>query len=252
MTVVASDIVVYGSTIMPEDDVTNDIGGGIDLTTEIVFTDIDAPGTVEMVSDAGGDTTQQVTITGRSASGVFKTETLTLNGTTPVAFSNTYERFMKIELDSVAVGNVTVRKSGDNGDLFIAVPGVTTIRKPFYDVSADANGGVQRKFYEKIFIRNNNSSTALTSAQIVEQADPETNIAFDLESTLNGSDRNGSGNNRLVAPGGYTFDSSTKNVANGQDHDPLSAQGVWLELTLEAGDLPAKSTYTIRETGKTT
>lgn len=252
MTVVASDIVVYGSTVMPEDDLTNDIGGAIDLTTEIVFTDIDVPGTVEMVSSAGGDTTQQVTITGRSASGVIRTETLTLNGTTPVAFTNTYERFMKIELDGAATGTVTLRKTGDAGDLFTVTPGVTTIRKPFYNVSADAAGGSQRKFYEKVFVRNNNTSTALTDAVILEQADPEANVAFALESTMNGSDRNGAGNNRLVAPGGYTFDSSAKNVSNNQNHEPLQGQGVWLELTLEAGDLPAKSSWTLRETGKTT
>jgi hypothetical protein len=252
MSVVASDIVVYGSLFMPEDDVTNDIGGGIDLLTELVFTDIDVPGTVEVISDDNSDTTQEITIVGRSASGVIKTTAVTLNGTTVVPVGQTFERFLKVTLDGSAVGNVTLRKTGNSGDLFVIKPGILTIRKPFYNISSDTAGGAERKFYEKIFIRNNHTTLALTDAQIVEQGDPASNIAFSLESVLNGSDRNGSGNTRLVAPGGHTFDSTTKNVSNNQEHDPLSAQGIWMEITLAAGEAPAKNTYTLRETGKTT
>ena len=251
MSVISSDIVVYGSLSMPEDDLTNDIGGGIDLATQIVFTDIDVAGTVEVLSDVAGDTTQQITLTGRSISGVIKAITVNLSGTTVVPVAQTFERFMKIELDGVAVGNVTVRKTGNAGDLFVFAPDILTIRKPFYNVSAAVSGGAERKFYEKLFIRNDNAVFAMTDAQIAEQSDPGVNIAFDLESTLDGSDTNGAGNNRLIKPVGYPLDSVIKDVANAQDHDPLSAQGIWIEMTLAADASPAKNTYTLRELGKT-
>ena len=86
---------------------------------------------------------------------------------------------------------------------------------------------------------------------MLEQADPSGKVAFALESTLNGSDDNGVGNNRLVAPSGYTFDSAAKNVANSQNHSAQAGQGVWLELSLTAGDTAVKSNVVLRESGQT-
>ena len=251
MPITASDLIIYGSASMPETDSVLDIGGVIDLTTLIVFTDISPAGTVEAVSDNGADTTQQLTLTGRSTGGSVITETLTLNGVTPISFTNVFERFLKFELDGVTTGNIVVRKSGDAGDLATFTPGVTTIRRPFYSVSSDVAGGSTKEFHEKIFLKNEHPTLDLTEAQIIEYADPGSNITFALESTLDGSDTNGAGNNRLVEPGGYTFNSSAKNVANSQNHTSLASQGIWLKLTLPAGTQPAKSTYTLRETGKT-
>lgn len=251
MPITASDIVIYGSQTMPENDGTLNIGGAIDLTTLIVFVDIDTPGTIEVVSDDNSDNTQQLTATGRNIGGSIISESVTLNGTTPVPLSNTYERFMKFELDGATLGNVTVRKSGNAGDLAVFLIGTTTIRQPFYLASADVSGGSSREYHEKIFVRNDHPTLDLTEAQILEISDPGANVTFALESVLDGSDTNGAGNNRFVAPGGYTFDSSAKNVANSQNHTSQSAQGVWLKLTLAAGSAPAKNTYTIRETGKT-
>jgi len=95
------------------------------------------------------------------------------------------------------------------------------------------------------------ATSALLNAQIEEFSDPSTKIAFALEGVLDGSDTNGAGNNRLVAPTGYTFDSNAKSVAGG-DLLAGSAQGVWLELTLNPGDAAQKTTYTLRTSGSTT
>lgn len=251
MPIQAGDIVIYGSQVMPEDETTQNVGGAIDLTTLVIFTDIDVPGTIEVRSTNDGDNTQDLTVTGRSSGGSILTETVTLNGITTVALSNTYERFMKFELDGVTIGNVIVRKTGNAGDIAIFPAGVTTIRQPFYLASSDVSGGAPRDFHEKIFVRNDHATLDLTEARILEQADPGANITFALESTLDGSDDNGA-NGRQTEPVGYTFDSNAKNVANSQNHTSQTAQGVWLKLTLAAGDLPQKNTYTLRETGKTT
>ena len=146
MPVIASDIVFYGSQVMPEDEVTLDIGGAIDLTTVVTFTDIGVTASrIEVLSDSVGDTTVQLTAIGRTQGGSIITETFTLDGTNVVAFNLTYERILKFTLDIAAAGNVTVRKLGDTGDLGTFVPGVTTIRRVFYLAAADVLGGSQRE-----------------------------------------------------------------------------------------------------------
>jgi len=107
MPVVSTDIVAYGSAVMPEDDTTTNIGGAIDTTTRVVFTDIAATGTVGVYSSDATDT-QNVTITGRDSSGVIVSETLTLNGTTKVSGTQNFERILKIVLSAAAAGTVTV------------------------------------------------------------------------------------------------------------------------------------------------
>lgn len=252
MPVQPSEIIAYGSATMPEDDTTTNIGGGIDVTTRVVFTDIPSTGNVVVYSTDGGDTTQTVTVTGRDASGQIVSESLGLNGTTPVAGTQQFERILKIVLSAAATGTVYVEDNVSPTTVLAALePGVTQVRRIFYNASADAAGGSVKKYYEKVFIKNTNATLALLSATIAEQADPSGKIAFALESTLNGTDTNGTGNNRLVAPAGYTFDNTTKSVAGG-DLTPGDAQGVWLELTLNPGDAAQKTTYTLRTSGRST
>jgi len=249
MPVQSSDIVAYGSAVMPEDDTTTNIGGAIDAATRVVFTDMQATGTVGVYSSDAGDTSQTVTITGRDSSGVIVTESLSLNGTTKVSGSQQFERILKITLSAAAAGTVTVEDNQATPNKIVDIePGVTTIRRCFYGASADASGGSVRRFYEKIFVKNTHATLALLNAQVSEASDPPGKFAFALESVLNGSDTNGTGNNRLVAPSGYTFDSNAKAVAGG-NLGPGDAQGVWIELTLNPGDAAQKVTYTINTSG---
>ena len=126
---------------------------------------------------------------------------------------------------------------------------VLEVRRPFYDVLAEATGGTDRDYYEKVFFRNNNGALALTGAQILELSDPSGRIDFGLAATL---DDIAASTNRRTAPGGITFDSSAKPVANAQSHSPGAGQGCWLHLNLPAGTAAAKTTYTLRESGATT
>lgn len=252
MPIAATDIVVYGSASMPDDDTPTEIGGAIDTTTRITFTDIGPTDNIEAVSSNAGDTTQTLTVYGRNAAGELVNEAIALNGTTLVTIAQVFERVLKATLSASCAGTVTVRDESTDTTIMTFEPGVTEIRRPFYNALAEASGGANRKYYEKVFYKNNHGTLTLTSAQIVEQSDPSGLIAFALESSLGGSDTNGAGNNRQVAPGGYTFNSSTKNVANSQNHTAGAAQGVWLELTLNAGEAAANTTFTLRETGVST
>lgn len=251
MSVLASDIVVYGSAAMPESDSTTS-GGAIDTSTKITFTDIATTDNVTVISSNAGDTTQTVTVYGRDSTGVIVNEALSLNGTNRVVGAQNFERISKIVVNAAHSGTITVTR--DNGATYTEIAtlesGILTIRRLFYDSSADASGGSTRNFYEKVFIKNTNGTTALSNAVIKEFADPSSNITFDLEDAKND---NNSSANRLTAPTGNlgSFDSLDKNVPTNV-LSPADAIGVWLKLTLSAGAAAAKSTYTIRTSGTST
>lgn len=251
MPIASTDIIAYGSASMPDDDTPTGIGGAIDLTTRVVFTDITPAGLIEMVSSNSGDTTQTVTIYGRNTGGTLISEVQTLTGLTTVDFTSTFERILKIAMSATATGSITIRKDGAGGDLAVLEPGVTDIRRPFYNASADVSGGSAKTYFEKIFFKNNHGTLDLTTATIQEFADPSGFITFDLESTLDGTDTNGAGN-RQTHTGGYTFDNTTKDVANSGSLTSGSAQGCWLQLSLAAGQAAQNTSWTARVSGATT
>ena len=126
---------------------------------------------------------------------------------------------------------------------------ITQIRRPFYNAVAPTSG--TRKYYDKLFFKNTHGTLSLTTAQVVEQADPTAKIAFGLAASKGDTGGNGAGNSRQVVPSGITFDSATKAVPT----NTLAAGetiGVWVELSLAAGDSPQDNTYTLRLTGNTT
>lgn len=251
MSVLATDIIIYASASMPEDDVTTS-GGAIDTTCKLLFTDIAATDTVKLQSTSAGDT-MNVTITGRDNSGAIVSEVKALTGVTlTTATTQTFERILKIVCASTPAGTVTVTRT--TGGTTIATiegaSGITSVRRLYYNSSADASGGATRNYYEKGFIKNTNATFALLSATVAQQSDPTGLVSFDLESAVSGTN---SVANRLAAPSGMlgTFDDSTKNVP-GTNLAAGIAIGIWFKLILAAGASAAKSTYTVRTAGTTT
>lgn len=250
MSITAAELIVYGSVNMPEANGTTS-GGAIDATCKIAFTDIAATDTVKFQSSNAADT-MNITVYGRSAAGAIVSETKALNGTTlTTATTQTFERILKIVLASAAAGTVTITRTTGGTTIATMEAGITTVRRLFYDAAADASGGSSRSFYEKVFVKNTNSTLTLTNAQIAEFADPTTNITFDLEDAIN--DNNSIANRLNTVPAGMlgSFDSATKSVPGGA----LAATdkiGVWVKLTLAAGTAAAKSTWTLEATGTTT
>lgn len=250
MGILASELKFYGSAVMPDDDTVNAIGGVIDTTRKVEFTQMTANSQLEVISDNAGDNTQTVTVTGRKADGTVASEAAALNGTTVVALGATvFERILKVTLSAAATGIVTIRDTGGAGsDWATLEPGITELRVPFYGAAADVAGGAARTYFEKIFVKNTNATLALTTAQVLEQADPSGKVTFGLAGTLDDTGTNGAGNNRQVAPVGVIFDNAAMNVATG-DLLSGSAQGIWLKLSLAAGDAAQKTSYTPRITG---
>jgi hypothetical protein len=252
MSIAASDLVFYASANMPEDN-TSTSGGAIDATVKVIFDSSSLANslndTVEVLSSNAGDTTQTVTVTGRAASGSIVSENFSLNGTTVQNGATTFERILKVTVNASHSGTITIRKATGDTTIGTMETGILGLRRLFYAASSDASGGSSRDFYEKVFLRNNHGTLSLLSAQISESADPSGKITFALANSVNDTE---SVANRLSAPSSVTaFNSTAKNVP-GTDLAAASRIGVWLKLTLAAGDAAAVTTYTVGVTGSST
>lgn len=255
MAISSTDLVFYTSANMPEDD-SSTSGGAVNKDMRVIFTDISAVDTVEILSSNTADTTQTVTITGRRADGVIVSDILSLNGTTVVTSTETFERILKVIMNADAVGIVTIRKQSDNVTIGDIPVGERGFRRPFYDATAYSTGGGAKVLYEKCFLVNNHTSLALLNATIEATSDPSTFLAFRLEDALND---NNSSTNRLTLPTGLdanSWDDTAKSIPGGYLGDATTSTedeiGVWLRLSLPEDTAPAKSSYTLTVTGSST
>ena len=95
MSVLRRDLVYYGSANMPEADGLT-VGGAVDFTRRVTFADIAPAGLLDYVSSSASDTATKLASQGRDATGVVRTETVTLSGTTVVAGTQSYERLLAL------------------------------------------------------------------------------------------------------------------------------------------------------------
>lgn len=245
MAIATTDIVAYAAVSRPQDDVST-VGGAIEPKVRVEFTDIAANDDIEIISSSASDT-MNATVIARGANGVLTTQTAALTGTTAKVFntlgaSGVVERIESVILSSDAIGNVTVRRSVAGATIAIIPIGERGFTRMFINAVSDPSSG--KDYYEKLFIKNNHATLALLSAAIVESADPSGEITFTLAAAVDDSATTA---NRLTAPAG-TFNGSSKNVP-GTDLAAASAIGVWLKLSLTAGNAPQKTTYTLQATG---
>ena len=121
MSVLPSDIVVYGSANMPEADgaVT---GGAVDFTRRVAFYDIAPAGTVDVISSSANDTAAKISYYGRDVTGAIQSQTLTLAGQTWITGSQPLERLLYAAL-SGATANGPIPNPGGAaavGDIALA------------------------------------------------------------------------------------------------------------------------------------
>jgi len=244
MPIGVTDLIALGSLNRPEDD-TSLVGGGIDIDNRPVFAQLAANDTVQVKSDNAGDTTQNVTVTGRDAAGAEVSEVLgPLTGVTPVVGTQTFERVLKVVMDADAVGIITVERT-------IGPTLIETIpigERGFYGLfikSASESAATTR--FEKFFWKNNHGSLTLSSATVELTADPAAKIRMGLEAAKNDSN---TATNRKTAPGGVTFvDDNVSQAVPGNTLEAASAIGTWMELALAIDDPPVKDTFTTELAG---
>lgn len=398
--------------------VTMPSGGGIDFLAKVSFTDIGSGDTADYISSSASDTLLQIALMGRDTTGVIQTETKTLNGTTVVAGSQVWDRFLNARLAAgttstaqIAAGvttlpvtghasfptsgayniqmgkeimtvtggqntnswtvtrgvggtTATVHQSGDNvylcpvGDVaivdhtkvisahtmqtgsanptgttpalaklqsgdgasvslgqvivitsgtgsgqirsIIATSGygtdivavsrswgtipdntsvyqvyngmqldlspnaITECRRFLWGAAADIPGGSSRTFYEKVFAVNNNTATALTSAQVEIASDSPSlpgSALLDLATATAANDTQAVVNRQTAFSTGYgsyitqpaftAFGANSGNLASGAAPNAAGGQGIALRLTLPAGTTSYKGAADLRTQGNT-
>ena len=244
----AADLKAFFAVNNPDID-TGNAGGAIDLLRRPDFTQLAANDDIEVISSAAGDT-QNCTIVGRNAAGQIVSETAALTGVTAKIFATlgVIERVLSVELASVAIGTITVRRSvagATVGVIAIGERGFSMIfRKTVSDPSSTKN------YYTKIFWKNTHGSQALTSPIIKQNADPDARIMH-LPAAAN--DDTATSTNRVTAPAvgdtldPDTFDDTDKPIT---DLGAGVARGLWLRLQLPSADPAHRTTYTSELTGQ--
>lgn len=245
MSVVAADLKAYQSASMPEDDVSTS-GGAINTAGQVGIIALASNSALEVVSDNAGDT-MNVTVTARDPAGAIVSETVALNGTTPVALTTlgTIERVEKVVLAAAAAGNVTTRVSGAGASVSVMPAGITSDRRMFYDAASQASQTVR---YEKFFYKNTNGTTTLNSAQLTLTADPATSILIGAAPAV---DDTGSVANRLTSPGVTLVDDNVAQAVPGGALAAGSAIGVWVQMTRAAAAAAIKDSFTVQLDGTT-
>lgn len=232
----ANEVVIYGAANHASNDLDLQ-GGGIDLSTIIITSNLDSAMPVSLVSSSGADTTQIYRIEGVNEFGLPVSEDITINGSTEV---ETEQFIVPFRIDKIGGGALAGTVSIFQVEVVATIPGagdaptgveVTTALRLFHRITTSASVDVE--FYEKIFYRNNTGSSAITDVRIDERFDPLDSVVFALDNTINGSTIIF---NRTIKPSSAlvsAFDSSTKSTS---DLDPGDAIGVWVRLSRPAGD----------------
>ena len=157
------------------------------------------------------------------------------------------------------MGVVTV--SGTSQNIVATIPiNESGFRLPFYAATADA--GSSKTFYEKVFVKNRSGSSTLNAANVIQVSDTgvSSKITFGLENgkacpgpfLLSGVGPTGLVANRLTVPSHVdSFGSGTSGVwpSGTGNLEPTAYQGIWLKLSLDAGEGKIDSFYEIDASG---
>lgn len=238
MPIAEADLLIYNSLNRPEDDVSTG-GGAIDPDYRPEFIQLAAADQVEALSADAGDTTQQVTVDGRDATGAFVTETKTLTGTTPVVFATTFERVLSVSMDGDAAGVVTIRRDGAGATVALIPVGERGVSETFIKSQSEASPTVR---YDKLHWLNNHGSLTLNDAQVQGTADPADKIEWGVHTA---KDDAATITNRKTAPGGVTFvDDGVQQAVPSDTLAAGEAIAVWIKQSLGAADAPLEDSYT--------
>jgi len=238
MPVAAADLIAFAAASMPTDD-TSLTGGDIDLLRRVVFTGTEdqalgtTPGTIEVISNNASDT-QNCTIVARKADGSSVTETLALTGVTAKIFAGNgaVERIQSVDLASVAIGTVTVRRSVAGPTISTIPPGERGVLRMFRNA---VSSGSTKDMYEKLFWKNTHATLALLNALVAEVVGGSAaKITFAVEA-VNGV---GTAANRLTVPAGAGAFGDTSLAVSTGSLAVGARVGVWLKLSLTANDSP--------------
>lgn len=245
MPIIGTDLNCFASLNRPEDDTTVS-GGAVDRDNETTFTELAANDTLELVSNNAGDTTQNVTVTGRDNTGAVISDTKQVDGTNIVNFVGTFERILKVLMDADAVGNVEVRRTGDVATVGTIPAGQRGFTRMFINAASNTSPVTR---YEKKCWANDHATLTLGDAVVTLTSDPADRIRIGLDTT---KDSSSSVANRLTAPAGVTFvDNAVAVSIPGNQLEAGSYIGCWVEQALLANDAAFKNRFNTQLLGTT-
>ena len=143
----------------------------------------------------------------------------------------------------------------------------TSVLRCFSTSAADVPAGAARYFFEKVFVVNNNTATALTSAQVEIASEIPTlpsGALLDIALTTALNDTNScnprqqissfvpTGSGSFVTQPAFVSVPGAGNLVSGGAPNAAQAEGVWLRLTLPAGTAAYKGSADLRTQGTTT
>lgn len=244
MSITAADLIAYLTANNPTDDAGNS-GGAIDTTKRPDLDQFSAAATPYIESD--GADTRNITIYGRNAAGALINETQALNGVTPVAFTNSFERILAVVAASGDASRTVLVKEGSGGTVRCTLnPNQVESRSMFY---ASASDTATMTRYEVLYWVNTHATLSLTSAEVTLTADPSARIKIGLAASKGDITAL---TDRLTAPGGVSFVDDS--VAVGVPTGALAAGeriATYIQQVLPANDPAAKSSFTTQLSGTT-
>jgi len=114
MSVTINQINFYGAANMPEVDGST-VGGAVDLTKKVAFSDVNSTMALDLVSSSASDTAVKIQVTGRDSTGVIQTPAAaTLTGTTLIANAFSGQTFQRL-LAGVITGGAIAGLSNPGG-----------------------------------------------------------------------------------------------------------------------------------------
>jgi hypothetical protein len=243
MAVQESDLIVYCAANMPNDGVST-VGGALDTGARPLEDSFGATAVLAAVGEAGE--ARNLTVTGRLATGSVASEVVPLDGTNEVLSSNSYERILSLVLDASSGVRSVQCKQGSGGTVRHTInPDETKAYRLFRQSTADS--ATPQTWYEKLFILNTNGVDDLLNAVVDLDTDPSGNLAFDLAAA---KDDAVTSTNRQTAPAGASWvEEGNPQAVPGTDLNSGEAIGVWLRLSLSAGEAGSKSTAPVKITG---
>ena len=171
-----------------------------------------------------------------------------------------------INRDWVTLPDATTTYNVNEGMLFPISPNaVTKVTRCFATAAADVPAGAARYFFEKVFLVNNNTATALTGAQVEiasETPSLPSGALLDIGLTTALNDTNTCNPRQQISSfvptgcGAFSTQPALVNVPSPGNLGPGGtasvAQGVWMRLTLPAGTTAYKGSADLRIQGTTT
>lgn len=239
------DVRAYNVALTPNEQSTA-YGGALSLRHSLLTVPMTAASQLTAVSTSASDTFT-LRVQGFRNSGVSFDESITLNGTTPVASVLTDVKALEdASLGATAAGTISITQA--TGTLLLTnnlgrgAQGTTRASSLVWAITGDVSGGSSTIYYGCIGFSNCETLAAALACSLTETSDTPGYGAFGCDSATGLSSTVA---NRLTAMPGITYNSSDKNLPGDTNLDAGEYIRVPIQITLPAGVSKGQRVYSV-------